>query len=110
MNDEYVMNFVLVLALCVLIGVLAVPMVLNYYNPPRHEEAIAAGIVVGGMSEAEVAEVWGSPDHIVTSGLTTPGIFKAAELYSWIYYNPYRKVIFANEGLGERVMQIQTSE
>ena len=106
MYDEYIPNFVLALVLVVLLGVVAV----NLYNPPRHEEAIAAGIVVGGMSEAEVAEVWGEPDHIVTSRLTTPGIFGPAEQYSWIYYNPYRKVTFVTEGFGEQVNRIETSE
>lgn len=107
MNDDTATMLAILLVLGLTAFVFSVGF--RQYNPSRDEFAVAlaSGNVVVGMNESMVAEVWGIPHHVQDSKRVLTGWLAPVESYSWVYYEPYRKVTFQTEGYGERVTKVE---
>lgn len=52
--------------------------------------------IVPLMSEEQVSEIWGRPQRTVTKEVEFEGKDVKSNSSIWIYYNPYRLVVYEN--------------
>jgi len=82
-------------AWCYIRLITCVALILMFMGSAR-EFAQERARIVPCMSEAQVSQMWGSPHRIITSGAGSGGDSLKVNSYVWIYYNPYRVVVYEN--------------
>ena len=82
-------------AWCYIRLITCVALILMFVGSAR-EFAQEKATIVPCMSEAQVSRMWGSPHRIVTSNAGSGGDSLKTDSCIWIYYNPYRMVVYEN--------------
>ena len=82
-------------AWCYVRLITCVALILMFMGSAR-EFAQEKATIVARMSEAQVSQMLGIPDRIVTSNAGPEGNNLGKNSYAWIYYNPYRVVVYEN--------------
>jgi len=82
-------------AWCYVRLITCVALMLMFIGSAR-EFAQEKATIVACMSEAQVSRILGNPDRIATSNAGSGGDSLKENSYLWIYYDPYRIVVYEN--------------